>query len=155
MRYFLLSIIMLLAFSAYSFSQTSSKKFIDKYNTLSISLSKEYKIPTSVILSISMWESGSGTSKLSRNKHNYFGIKQGRHYRGYENDSASFRHFCEYVSKRKYYRTLVDNNITDYKKWIQKIQSGGYSQTKKWPNMIIMMIKKNNLSDFDNQTMIQ
>ena len=142
---------MLLTFSVYTNSQTTSTKFIDKFDTLSISLSNEYKIPVSVILAISMWESGSGTSKLSKNKHNYFGVKQGRYYKKYENDSTSFRDFCNYISKRKYYIKLTNNNITDNHIWITNIKRGGYSQTKNWGKHIVDMIKIYNLNKIDNQ----
>jgi len=142
---------MLFAFSVYSNTQNITTRFIDKYNALTISLSNEYKIPASVILSISIWESGSGTSKLSRTKHNYFGVKQGKHYRSYENDSISFRHFCEFTSKRKYYSKLINNNVTDYNIWVHNIQRGGYSQTKNWGKHIVDMIKIYNLNKIDNQ----
>ena len=141
--------IILFTFSIYSNSQTVQRKFIDKYDSLAITLSNEYKIPPSVILGVSMLESGSGTSKLSRNKHNFFGIKSGNYYRGYENDSASFRHFCTIIAKRKYYSQLVINNVKDYKIWLYKIQSGGYSATKTWANRIIILVKYHKLDKLD------
>jgi len=143
---------MLLAFSMYTNSQTVQTKFIDKFDKLSMSLSNEFKIPVSVILSISLWESGSGTSKLSKTKHNYFGVKQGNHYKRYENDSTSFRHFCEFISKRKYYNTLITNNVTDYNIWVHNIKRGGYSETRTWDKHIIYMIKMYNLNKFDENT---
>lgn len=140
---------MLLSLSFYTNAQNVQTKFIDKYDSLAISLSNEYKIPVSVILSISMWESGSGTSRLSRTKHNYFGVKQGRHYKRYENDSTSFRHFCEFISKRKYYTKLTTNNVTDYKVWVLNIKRCGYSETRTWDKHILSMIKAYDLNKFD------
>ena len=79
--------------------------FLEKYNDTALALSKEHNIPASIILGVSMLESGNGTSKLSRNKHNFFGIKKGKYYRGYENDQESFKDFCKLVSKKKYYNS--------------------------------------------------
>ena len=143
---------MLLSFSFYTNAQNLQTKFIDKYDSLSISLSNEYKIPVSIILAISMWESGSGTSRLSRTKHNYFGVKQGRYYKKYENDSTSFRNFCEFISKRKYYTKLTTNNVTDYNTWLYNIKRGGYSETRTWDKHVIYMIKKYNLNKFDDNS---
>ena len=52
--------------------------YVDKYNPMAQELMKDHNIPASVILAISMLESGNGTSKLSQNKHNYFGIPLGQ-----------------------------------------------------------------------------
>lgn len=125
--------------------------FIEKYNDMATSLTKEYHIPTSIILAISIHESGSGTSKLSINKHNFFGIKKGKYYRGYKNDSESFEDFCKLVSKKKYYNSLTENNIIDYKIWVKKISSGGYSESKTWSNKILYYINKYKLYELDNQ----
>jgi len=143
---------MLLTFSAYTNAQNEQKKFINKFDELSISLSNEFKIPVSVILAISLWESGSGTSRLSRTKHNYFGVKQGKNYKRYDNDSVSFRHFCEFISKRKYYKKLTSNNVTDYHIWVLNIKRGGYSETKTWDKHVISMIEIYNLTMIDDKS---
>lgn len=147
MKYVLLSIIMLFTFNINVLAtKNTSKTFIEKYDSLAIVLSEEYKIPSSVILSISMLESGNGNSSLSVKKHNYFGIKKGNYYRSYKNDEESFRDFCKIISKKKYYVYLINNNIKDYNIWIYKIHNGGYSETKTWPNRVINIIKKYDLS---------
>jgi len=125
--------------------------FIEKYNDMALNLTKQYHIPTSIILAISIHESGSGTSKLSKNKHNFFGIKKGKGYRGYENDSESFEDFCKLVSKKKYYNSLTENNVMDYKIWVKKISSGGYSESKTWSTKVLYYINKYKLDELDKQ----
>ncbi len=125
--------------------------FVDKYNPMAQELMEKHNIPASVILAISMLESGNGTSKLSRNKNNYFGVKKNNVYRGYESDSASFKDFCQIIARKKYYGNLTKNNIMDYNVWVTKIQSGGYSVSKDWPTKVLYYIKKYKLYELDKK----
>lgn len=150
MKYVLLSIIMLFTLNLnVSANKNTPKIFIEKHDSIAYSLSEEFKIPTSIILAISLFESGNGNSQLSRKKKNYFGIKKGKYYRSYKTDEESFRHFCEVISRKKYYKQLINNDVTDYKKWIYKIQSGGYSQTSTWSNSVINIIHRYDLNKLD------
>ena len=55
--------------------------YIEKYDSLATNLMNEHGIPASIILGISMLESGYGNSKLSTNKNNYFGVRTGKYYK--------------------------------------------------------------------------
>ena len=123
--------------------------YIEKYDSIANILMNEFKIPASIILGISLHESGYGTSKLSVNKHNYFGIKKGNVYRSYENDIESFRDFCIFISKKKYYLKLKENKILDYNIWISNIKSGGYSESSNWGLKVSYYIEKYKLFRFD------
>jgi flagellum-specific peptidoglycan hydrolase FlgJ len=112
-------------------------------------LMNEHYIPASIILGISMLESGYGTSKLSKNKNNFFGVKSGKYYRGYENDTASFKHFCEFISRKKFYSSLTKNNNIDYKIWVDKIKNTGYSESETWSSKVLFYIKKYKLYELD------
>ena len=69
MNYKILLLIVMLLLSLNVKSQKHTPlTYINKYDSLSLSLTTESKIPTSIILGISMLESGYGTSKLSINK---------------------------------------------------------------------------------------
>lgn len=147
-------IILVIVMAFLSFIKIESQNpvsYVDKYNPMAQELMKDHNIPASVILAISMLESGSGTSKLSRNKNNYFGVKKGNVYRGYENDSASFKDFCKIISRKKYYDYLTKNNIMDYNVWVAKIQSGGYSVSKDWPTKVLYIIKRYKLYELDKK----
>ena len=135
-------------------SQTVIKKhtpitYIEKYDSIATVLMNEFQIPASVILGVSLHESGYGTSKLSINKHNYFGIKKGRVYRSYQNDIESFRDFCLYISKKKYYLKLKESKIIDYKVWLASIKSYGYSESIDWGTKVAYYINKYKLFEFD------
>lgn len=150
MKYVLLSIIMLFTFNLNVLAtKNTPTSFVKKYELLADSLSNVYKIPTSVILGVSFLESGYGTSKLSVNKNNFFGVKKGNYYRYYNSDYESFEDFCKIISRKKYYKSLVEKDVMDYKTWLYKIQSGGYSQTPTWPNKIINIINRHKLNELD------
>jgi len=125
--------------------------YVNKYNPMAQELMQDHNIPASVILGISMLESGNGTSKLSRIKHNYFGVKKGNLYRGYESDLASFKDFCQIISRKKYYNYLIENDIIDYKIWLTKIQNGGYSVSKTWKTKVLYYIEKYKLYELDKK----
>ncbi|MCK9417254.1 glucosaminidase domain-containing protein [Candidatus Dojkabacteria bacterium] len=122
--------------------------FIEKYDSISIKLMEEFEIPSSVMLGISMHESAYGNSKLCKNKNNFFGVKYKDNYRGYDNDTLSFEHFCSFISKKKYYNNLTQNKIIDYKIWITEIGKN-YSEDPNWHIKILYYIKKYKLYDFD------
>ena len=101
-------------------------KYISQNLELVERLSEEYGIPVSIILGISIIESGAGSSKLSKVFHNHFGIVGNSRnskkrlgfktkYREYSSDSASFKHFCKIISKKPYYNKLRGN--FDFRKW--------------------------------------
>jgi len=129
------------------FAQKSTQNYIEKYKDLSIELMNKTDIPASIILGISAHETGYGTSYLSKNKNNYFGIKKGKYYRGYVSDTASFNHFCEFISNKKFYYSLKGNK--DYNLWVKAIQRSGYSQSSAWASRVSAIIKKNKLYQYD------
>ncbi|MFZ9387910.1 MAG: glucosaminidase domain-containing protein [Chitinophagaceae bacterium] len=142
-----------LFFSLSGFTQTRS--FIQKYRPLADSLSVEYGIPASVILSIAILESASGTSRNCRLLNNFFGIVGKNNllktrgiksrYKQYENDTASFVGFCKLQTKKKYYKKLRGN--TDYRLWTDAISKSGYSEVPSiWKKRVNDTIRKNKLS---------
>lgn len=129
-------------------------QFIQKYDSISLILMEEYNIPRSIILGISMHESGYGTSKLSINKHNYFGIKKNKYYREYNSDIDSFYDFCILISKKKYYNYLINKNISDYNLWINELRKSGYSEDTNWSIKVLHYINKYKLYDKDDNIKI-
>ena len=68
------SLLFFLLLSVSSFSQNKTLDYIDKYKSLAIEEMKLYDIPASIKLAQAILESASGTSKLSKNANNHFGI---------------------------------------------------------------------------------
>ena len=137
-----------------STNQTSI--YIDKYNAIAVNLMKEYNVPASVILGISMLESANGTSKLSKNNNNYFGIRTVKGpYIKFENDEQSFLHFAKLISTSKiyskHYNYLVDNNIYDYNIWLDRIKLSGYATDPNWSIKVKNIINRHELYRFDDE----
>lgn len=155
--------IVVFCFTITSANANKTHDYIKKYNLLIEQLSKEYGIPRSIITAISIIESGAGRSRNCKLLKNHFGIK-GRNnllklkgirssFKQYETDEASFRDFCELITRRKYYKKLKGNN--DYIAWINAIASAGYSTTPLvWKKEITKTIKYYKLYKLDEEESI-
>ncbi len=141
-------------FFVISIAEGQSKEYVAKYKPLCDSLSVQYGIPSVVILGISIEESGYGTSKVCRLLNNHFGIvgknnlRQTHNiksrYKYYLNDTASFIHFCNYVTARKYYQKL--KGTTNIRKWLITIGRSGYCKNpKRWTAVIMKMLHRHKL----------
>ncbi len=140
-------------------AQDKIEKYIDRYRGLAVQLMHEYCIPASLILGVAIQESGACSSRNCRLLNNHFGIKAGKKYRipgtehvtayrTYENDTASFVHFCQWVSKRKFYPSLWDQ--TDYTVWVRKMSESGYAMAKEsWQKKVLFFIRKYGLAELD------
>jgi flagellum-specific peptidoglycan hydrolase FlgJ len=156
---FTLLIVIALTFRAIAFGQDNTAKYINTHKPIAIDLMREYSIPASVILGIAVIESGSGTSLLCKKFNNHFGIvgknynaisKLGRksHYKEYVNDSASYRHFCEVISRKAYYKQLRSN--PDPNLWITAIKHSGYATAAHtWSYRVDKVIRKFRLTEID------
>lgn len=127
-----LRIILFLLISFFSIEAVAQKKvFLKKYKPVAQELSKEFGIPSSVILSIAGLESGWGRSKQAKNFNNFFGVvgrnkvQKGTRFRSFKSAEAGFRHFCKMIARKKYYKKYKGNK--DSKAWVNMIASHGYS----------------------------
>ena len=157
------SLLFFLLFSVLSFSQNKTLDYIGKYKSLAIEEMKLYNIPASIKLAQAILESASGTSNLSKNANNHFGIKchnswegekifmdddeKNECFRKYDSDIESYRDHSIFLSSRGRYSELFDNN--DYKKWASGLKKAGYATNKEYDKLLIKLIKKYNLDDFD------
>lgn len=141
-------------FFVISIAEGQSKEYVAKYKPLCDSLSVQYGIPSVVILGIAIEESGYGTSKVCRLLNNHFGIvgknnlRQTHHiksrYKYYPSDTASFIHFCQYVTARKYYQKIKGS--TNIRKWLFTIGRSGYCKNpKRWTAVIMKMLHRHKL----------
>jgi len=158
--HFIIGVFLTLVLSANVFAQSQKhQNYVDKYSSIAVTLMHEYRIPASVILGVAFVESGAGTSVLSRKFHNHFGIvgknenaikKLGRHtrYREFESDTASFRYFCDLMTKKNFFPEL--ENTTDHSKWVSAIRKSGYaSAAGHWQQQVLAAIRNYRLTDFD------
>jgi len=156
-------IILLLFILLFSCAKSNAQvhAFIKKYKPLAEKLSVEFDIPVSIILGVSIIESGSGKSKNCRLLNNYFGIvgknslrKKNSTYHSmfkqYPDAESSFRDFCHKMSKKKFYHSLKGNN--DYHDWVKAMSKSGYSQYPAlWKKNVLSVIKQYKLAPVSNK----
>jgi hypothetical protein len=134
--------------------QNSSHRFILKYRPIADSLSQSYGVPASVILAVSLLESGSGTSRNARLLNNFFGIVGKNNllrtrgirtrYKQYASDTASFVDFCRLMTRKRFYASLKHNSNATL--WVQAISKAGYSEAPAiWQKRVMSTIRQHQL----------
>ena len=125
-----------------------------------------YGIPASITLAQGILESGSGSSSLAKYANNHFGIKctsdwKGKAYykdddksddcfRVYKDARESFKDHSEFL-KRKRYAFLFELDKNDYKNWAIGLKTAGYATNPKYPDLLIGIIEKYKLFQYDLQ----
>lgn len=129
--------------------------YINRFLPVAKALSDEFGIPISIILGVSILESGSGTSHNCRQLNNYFGVtgknmlkKRRSAYKQYASAEESFRDFCSILSRKNYYDKL--KNSMNYTKWLAAMNHSNYAGAKGvWITRITSIIKKQHLNQYD------
>ncbi len=132
---------MLIGLSAQASQGTQEK--IQRYKPYIDSLSKQYGIPSKLIIGVGVCESGFGQSKQSIKQNNYFGLR-GKYsrirktsYKQYSRPEESMVDFCEVLASKKYYANLKGNQ--DPMKWTRAMAKARYAaNAKRW----IRLMKK-------------
>lgn len=141
-------------------AQKVVRRFIKKYEQIAVESMQKHSIPASIILGVSIVESGAGESAIAKALRNFFGVK-GKNwsskeklgyqsaYREYATDEASFEHFCQILKNKKFYMKMKAS--TDYKQWLKMMNAASYAEAKqKWVADITRTIKKYELYKLDN-----
>lgn len=147
-------------------AQNKSELYIKKYKDIAISEMNSYGIPASITLAQGILESGNGESRLAVDGNNHFGIKchnnwngetiiedddeKGECFRKYSNVGDSFRDHSLFLKERGRYEFLFEYKITNYKKWARGLKKAGYATNPKYASLLINIIKKYNLTQYDN-----
>lgn len=130
----------------FSLKISAQNSYISQYKTLASELSQEFGIPTVVILSIAYMETGGGTSSACKVLNNHFGMTgknevNNSRFRNFTDSKASYRAFCEWVSKKKFYEKLKGSQ--DHNDWFMAIASSGYSsKPAEWKQKLNLVMKK-------------
>jgi len=140
-------------------------KYIATYDGIAEIEMKEYGIPSSITLAQGILESKAGKSELAVNGKNHFGIKchnnwQGKKilhdddelqecFRKYENAEESFKDHSIFLAQRKRYAFLFRLPKTDYEAWARGLKKAGYATDPSYPDKLIYIIQKYNLSKYD------
>lgn len=125
-------------------SAQKTHNYIKNNTAMAEELSKEYGIPSAIILGIAFVETGGGASKGAKVYHNHFGIVgknkvMKSRYKSFNSAKESYIAFCKLISGKKYYEKLKGNS--DYTQWIEAIASAGYStQPTEWKKRVTQII---------------
>ena len=157
-------ILLLSCFHYFSFSQSKTDMYIEKYSYLAIKEMKEFRIPASITISQGILESGNGESRLATEGNNHFGIKchdwqgdeiyadddeENECFRKYKKVEDSYRDHSLFLSKRGRYSFLFELDITDYKAWAKGLKKAGYATSPTYAEKLISIIEGYNLQKFD------
>ena len=148
-----------------AYTPLTSLQYIELYKAIAIQEMNLYGIPASITLAQGLFESGSGNGELARVANNHFGIKcnfewKGKSYykdddgkndcfRVYDRAEDSFRDHSEFL-KRKNYTKLFELDKNDYKGWAYGLKKAGYATNPNYANLLIHIIEKYNLEQYDS-----
>ena len=141
------------------------QEYIETYKDDAIREMMKSGVPASITLAQGILESGDGNSPLAVYAKNHFGVKchsgwkgesmrldddeKNECFRKYETVYESFVDHSDFLVSRSRYDFLFDLKITDYKGWAKGLKKAGYATNPKYADMLIMLIEKNNLSQYD------
>ncbi|WPU94286.1 glucosaminidase domain-containing protein [Mucilaginibacter sabulilitoris] len=149
---------------AANYQSYTSLSYIERFKGIAIQEMNQNGIPASITLAQGLFESGSGNSELARYANNHFGIKctsdwRGRSYykdddsanecfRVYDNPDDSYRDHSAFL-KRKNYARLFELDKNDYEGWARGLKQAGYATNPKYPEMLINIIVRYHLDQYD------
>jgi uncharacterized C2H2 Zn-finger protein len=147
-----------------NYTTYTSLTYIDKFKTIAVQEMNLYGIPASITLAQGLFESGSGNGELARVANNHFGIKCNSEWKGkgyykdddnhndcfrvYDRPEDSFRDHSEFL-KRPRYAKLFQLDKNDYTGWANGLKAAGYATNPNYPQLLINIIKKYNLDQYD------
>jgi flagellum-specific peptidoglycan hydrolase FlgJ len=142
----------------------TADQYIQHFKTIAVQEMNIYGIPASITLAQGLFESGNGNGDLARIANNHFGIKctsdwKGKSYykdddqvndcfRVYDKPEDSFRDHSNFL-KRKHYAFLFELDKNDYKGWANGLKTAGYATNPRYPQMLIGIIEKYHLDQYD------
>jgi len=148
-----------------NYTPYTSLTYIDRFKTIAIQEMNLYGIPASITIAQGLFESGSGNGELARVANNHFGIKctsdwKGKGYykdddnhndcfRVYDKPEDSFRDHSEFL-KRPRYAKLFQLDKNDYAGWANGLKAAGYATNPNYPQLLINIIQKYNLTQYDS-----
>ena len=142
------------------------QEYIKTYAKKAILLKQKYKIPASIVLAQALLESAGGQGFLALAGNNHFGLKctdwQGlcinksddgtnACFRKYLSVNDSFEDYSRFLTERKYYKSLFQLKLTDYKAWAAGLQQCGYATDPQYATKLIGIIEKFKLYQYDNE----
>lgn len=150
---------------AQSFSEDAVMAYINRFVTVAQKEQELFAIPASISLAQGIVESRAGQSKLAIKNKNHFGLKcfqkncktghcsnhtDDTHkdfFKIFNSDWDSWRAHSKLLKQPRYAK--FSEYGTDYKKWAYGLQKAGYATHKKYAEMLIGVIEKYELYQYD------
>jgi len=174
-RFLIISSLTLLSFCLNS--QNQSLIYINNYKHIAISEMNRTGIPASIKMAQALLESGAGKSTLAQKANNHFGIKCGKSWDGktfyredddynekgelikscfrkFKNPESSYVAHSNFLTSQKRYAALFTLNIRDYHGWANGLKDAGYATDKRYPDKLIDLIDKYDLTNLDDGSSI-
>jgi len=139
--------------------------YIKQYKDIAIEEMKRSGIPASITLAQGIHESSYGTSYLSKNTNNHFGIKCKENWTGktfkytddapnecfrvYDSVIQSYRDHSDFLKYRPRYASLFLLDKYDYKNWAYGLKKAGYATNPQYAPILIKTIQDFQLYAFD------
>lgn len=149
-------IILLIATCLTTHAQSSSdiQSYISKYKQIALEQEKQYGVPAAITLAQGILESGAGTSALTRNANNHFGIKafggwtgnvylawddeaHKSRFRVYNSAADSFKDHSIFLKNNSRYSSLFCKSVYDYRAWAIGLQKAGYATASNYAKALI------------------
>ncbi|MCF0178268.1 MAG: glucosaminidase domain-containing protein [Bacteroidales bacterium] len=145
-------------------AQIKPEEYIEQYAPTAVSEMLSSGIPASITMAQACLESSFGTSYLSTEGNNHFGIKchnwSGASiyknddgirdcFRKYDSPISSFRDHSDFLRYGDRYASLFDLAADDYKGWAYGLSKAGYATDPKYAVRLIELIERYNLQRFD------
>lgn len=146
-------------------AKNKTVKYIEKYSSMAVDEMNKFGIPASITLAQAILESGNGESRLATDGNNHFGIKchknwkgktiianddkKGECFRKYRKISESYRDHSLFLTENRRYSFLFELEKTNYKAWAKGLKRAGYATNPKYPDLLVDLIEKYDLSRFD------
>jgi flagellum-specific peptidoglycan hydrolase FlgJ len=143
--------------------------YIANYSEIAKEEMLQYGIPASITLAQGILESGAGNGELTQKANNHFGIKCHKEWTGervyhdddelqecfrkYKDPKYSYRDHSLFLTQRSRYQDLFRLKKDDYKGWAKGLRKAGYATDPKYPDKLIGIIERYNLTQYDDQVL--
>lgn len=163
------SLLVSFSLAASSGKKYTQQEYVSEWKDVAVKQMETYKIPASITLAQAIIESGNGNSDLAQLANNHFGIKchdwkgesfykdddqKNECFRKYPDASESFLDHSLFLKNKTRYAALFELELTDYKSWAQGLKDAGYATNPKYPTLLIDLIERLKLNEFDKQSML-
>ena len=167
------NLLLLVGLQSFTSSEAPVLDYIDQYKAIAISEMYRTGIPASITMAQAIVESRYGTSTLSVESNNHFGIKckggwEGKTYyfkdddyrhgrlvkscfRGYDDSVQSYYDHSDFLVENPRYGVLFTLDKSDYKGWAKGLKKCGYATDRNYAKALIGTIEKYQLYLLDQE----